>query len=261
MHLTLLQNYLWALGTALKLSLCVLAWYRRLYRRLPFFFLYVVLLVAEVLVVWSAYRLWGYTSRVAWYTYWFAVAALLVARGFVVAELCRASLHAYPAIWSLLRKALSLIAVIVTAAAAIVAYQNKIPIAAFILTAERGLEISILVILVAMIGLAVRYEITPAPLERDIILGLALYSTFQVLNDSFMNQWMAPHFQWWNSARILAFDVALLLWISALRHPIPPPERPALLSAELSQHLLGDLLARMRAAIEELKRSGKPPRK
>jgi len=96
---------------------------------------------------------------------------------------------------------------------------------------------------------------------RNIIVGLALYSTFQVLNDSFMNQWMARHFLWWNSARILAFDVALLLWISALRHPIPPPERPALLSAELSQHLLGDLLARMRAAIEELKRSGKPPRK
>jgi hypothetical protein len=260
MHLTQLENYLWAIGTALKIVLCVLASYRRLYRRLPFFFVYVVLLVAEVLVVWSAYRLWGYTSRMAWYTYWCAVGVLLVARGFVVAELCRTSLRDYPAIWSLLRKALGFTAVIVLAAAAIAAYQNKIPIAAFILTAERGLEISILVILVAMIGLAVPYHIALAPLERDITLGLALYSIFQVLNDSFMNQWMAPHFLWWNSTRILAFDAALLLWIFALRQPIPPPTRPVLLSAEASHHLLGGLLARMRAAIEELKQSGKPPR-
>jgi hypothetical protein len=258
MHLTVLENYLWALGTALKVSLCVLAWFRRLYRRLPFFFLYIVLLVAEVLVVWLAYRVWGYTSRVAWYTYWWAVGVLLVARGFVVGELCWASLRDYPAIWALLRRALGVIALIVLGAAAIAAYQKKIPIAAFILTAERGLEISILVILVAMIGLAVRYEITPASLERDIILGLALYSTFQVLNDSFMNQWMAPHFLWWNSARVLAFDVALLLWVVALRRPIPPPARPILLSTEVSRHLSADLLARMRAAIDELNRSGKP---
>ena len=258
MHLTQLENYLWALGTALKVLLCALAWYRRLYRRLPFFFLYVFLLVAEVLVVWSVYRLSGYTSRLAWYTYWYAVGILLAARGFVVAELCRATLRDYPAIWSLLRKALGFIAVIVTVTAAIVAYQNKIPIAAFILTAERGLEISILVILVTMIGLAVRYDLAPARLERDIILGLALYSTFQVLNDSFMNQWMAPHFLWWNSIRILTFDVALLLWIFALRRPIPPPDRPILLSTDVSQHLLGDLLARMRETIEKLKQSGKP---
>jgi hypothetical protein len=261
MHLTQLENYLWAIGTALKVFLCVLAWHRRLYRRLPFFFVYVVLLVAEVLVVWSAYRLWGYTSGVAWYTYWCAVGALLVTRGFVVAELCRASLRDYPAIWSLLRKGLGLIAVIVLAAASFAAYQSKIPIAAFIVTAERGLEISILVILVAMIGLAVRYDIAPAPLERDIILGLAVYSTFQVLNDSFINQWMAPHFLWWNSTRILAFDAALLLWIFALRKPIPPTDRPVLLSADGSQHLLGGLLARMRAAIEELKHPGNPRRK
>jgi hypothetical protein len=232
-----------------------------LYRRLPFFFLYIVLLVVEVSVVWSAYRLWGYTSRAAWYTYWCSVAVLLLARGLVVAELCSASLRNYPAIWFLLRRVLVFIAVVVLAAAAIAAFQNKIPIAAFILTAERGLEISILVILVAMIGLAVRYDIAPAPLERNIILGLALYSTFQVWNDSFMEQWMSRHFLWWNSTRILAFDAALLLWLVALRKPIPPPERPVLLSPGVSQHLLGDLLTRMQEAIEELKRSGKPPRK
>ena len=260
MHLTPLENYLWALGTALKVSLCVLAWYRRLYRQLPFFFLYVVLLVAEVLMIWSVYRLWGYTSPVAWYAYWYAVGTLLVARGFVVAELCRATLRDYPAIWVLLRGVLGIITVIVLGAAAIVAGSNKIPIAAFILTAERGLEISILVILVAMTALAVRYDIAPDHLERDLVLGLALYSTFQVLNDSFMDQWMAPHFLWWNSTRIVAFDVALLLWIFALRRPIASPDRPVLLSGEVSRHILGGLLARMRAAIEELKQPDKPPR-
>jgi hypothetical protein len=261
MHLSLVENILWAFGTALKVVLCILVFYRRLYTRLAFFFIYVCLLVAEVTVVWSGYRMWGYDSRAGWYTYWLSVGVLLLARGLVVAELCWTSFRNYPAIWSFLRYLLALIAVIVLACAAVAAYQNKWPVAAFVMTSERGLEISILVVLVAMLGLAVRYEIAPAPLERNITVGLGLYSTFQVLNDSFMDQWMTPHFGWWNSTRVLVFDAALLVWIVALWKPIPPPERPTLLSTDVSQHFLQHLRVRIRQATEELKKFGKSSRK
>jgi hypothetical protein len=262
MHLSLVENILWAFGTALKVLLCILVFYRHLYRRLPFFSIYVALLIAEVGVVWSAYRVWAYGSRFAWYVYWYSVGALLLARGSVVAELCAASLRNYPAIWSLVRNLLLFVAVVVLACAVIAAYQNKTPVSAFVLTAERGLEISILIILVAMLGFGVSYDVALCPLERNIVLGLGVYSTFQVLNDSFVDQWMTPHFHWWNSARVIAFDAALLLWLVPLRKPLPAPAHPhVLLNEEVARHLLRQLLARMREVIEELKRLSKSGRK
>jgi hypothetical protein len=262
MHLTLVENLLWAFGTALKVLLCILVFYRHLYRRLPFFSIYVALLVAKVVVVWSVYRLWGYNSRFAWYTAWCAIGVLLLARGLVVAELCWTNLANYPAIWSLVRKLLVFVAVVVLAYAATTAYYNKTPVSAFILTAERGSEISILVILVAMLGLGIRYKVALGLLERNIVLGLGLYSAFQVVNDSFVDQWMAPHFHWWNSTRIVAFDAALLMWLVPLRKALPHPGHAhVLLTEQVARHLLRQLLDRMREVTEELKKLGKSARK
>jgi hypothetical protein len=254
MHLSQLEIILWAFGTALKLLLCILAFHRHLYRRLPFFFVYVNLLVAEVAVVWSVYRVAGYSSRLAWFTYWSSVGILLLARGLVVAELCWTSLRNYPAIWILVRNLLLFIATVVLAWAVVVAFQNRSFIAAFILTAERGLEISILIILVAMIGFGLRYDVELPLLDRNIVLGLGVYSAFQVVNDSFVNQWVTPHFHWWNSARVIAFDAALLFWIAALRKPIPPRQPPVLLNGGDARLVRGRLFARMREVTEELKK-------
>src|SRR5882724_13322166 len=112
MQLTLSENLLWGLGIGLKFLLSALVFYRRLYRRLPFFSFYAVLLVVEVTVVWWVYREWGYRSFPAWYTYWYASGVVLPARALVVAELCWTSLGTYPAIWPLVRKILIIIAVV-----------------------------------------------------------------------------------------------------------------------------------------------------
>lgn len=255
MHLTLSENVLWALGAGLKVVLCALVFYRRLYRRLPFFSLYAALLIAKSAVVWFVYREWGYVSHAAFYTYWYASLVVLLARALVVAELCWLSLQNYPFIWSLGRKFLSLIAFLVLASAMVMSFKNRSPLATFVLTAERGLEIAFAVELVALLGFSTWYGVLLGNVERSIAVGLGLYSCFQVINDTFMDRWLSRYFHWWVSARVVAFDLAMLAWIIPLRRPLPPPEPgPTLISESVAIRLLREVLAQMRAAAEEMKR-------
>jgi hypothetical protein len=256
MALTPLENLLWWAGIGLKVLLCALVFYRRLYRRLPFFSLYAVLLVVEVTLVWFVYREWGYTSLPAWYTYWFASVVVLLARALVVAELCWTSLGTHPAIWPLVRKILILIAVVALGYAAVTAFRtSSSPLATFALSSEQALEISFAFVLVALAGFGARYMAVLKPVERNIVIGLGAYSCFQVINNTFMQQWMNRYFHWWVSVRVVAFDIAMLVWIVPLRKALPEtePER-TLISEGTARRLLRELLVQMREITEELKR-------
>jgi hypothetical protein len=89
-----------------------------------------------------------------------------------------------------------------------------------------------------------------------------MYSAFQVVNDSFMSHWMTRYFHWWNSTRVISFDIALIIWIIPLRKALPPPSNtPLLLPEEVAQQMLREILDRMREVADELKRVGKSIRK
>ena len=256
MHLTLSESLLWGLGIGLKFLLCALVFYRRLYKRLPLFSLYAVFLIVEVSVVWWVYREWGYRSIPAWYTYWFASGVVLLTRALVVAELCWTSLGTYPAIWPLVRKILMFIAVVALGYAAVTAFRtSSSPLATFVLSSERALEISFAFILVALVAFGARYMAVLGPVERNIVIGLGAYSCFQVINNTFMQQWMSRYFHWWVSVRVVAFDIAMLVWIAPLQKALPQaePKRP-LISESVAVRLLQELLAQMREITEELKR-------
>jgi hypothetical protein len=239
-----------------------LAFYRHLYRRLPFFTLYLALLPAKAAVVWLAYQQWGYTSSAAWYAYWCAEVVVFGARGLVIAELCWVSLRKYPGLWSFTRRGLIIVALVLLSSAAIAATQSTHRLVAFVLAVERGLELASSVILILLFAISVRYRVWLEPMERNIVLGLALYSTVEMLNSTFMTPRLAPYFPWWESVRVGCFDVGLVLWLLPLLRPLPvPAPAPALLSKEATGHLLHRLLERMRELAAELKRVGKAIRK
>jgi hypothetical protein len=254
-HLNIVENLLWGIGAALKGSLCALVFYRRLYRRLPFFTLYASLLAAEVAFVWFAYRTWGYTSRAGWYAYWLALGIVLTARGLVIAELCSVCLKNYAGLWSLARRLLLLAALVLLASASFTAVLNGYRIDTFVLAAERGLELAAAVTLILLYAISVRYKVWLEPLDRSILLGLALYSIFQMLNRTFMSRLMTPYFPWWESVRIGCFDIAMLMWLYPLRKPLPAAfGAPVLLSERVALDLLHQLLEGMRELTNELKR-------
>jgi hypothetical protein len=261
-HFPLLENLLWGFGTALKVLLCFLVFYRRLYRRLPLFTIYAALLPVEVAGVWWAYHVWGYRSLPAWYAYWSALGVVLFARGLVIAELCRTTLKVYAGLWSFAQKLLALSAAVLLVWAAIAAARNTHWIVGLVLTTERGLELAASVILVSLFAITIRYKVWIEPLERNILLGLALYSTFQMLNSTFMTQRMTPFFPWWESVRVGCFDAAMVVWLIPLLRPLPAPApRPPLISEQTAGDLLRRLLNKMRELANELKQAGKTVRK
>jgi hypothetical protein len=134
------------------------------------------------------------------------------------------------------------------------AVRNTSPVIAFLLTAERSLDFGIVVILFALLLLRRRYDLWLRGVERNVLLGFALYSTFQTVNDAFMQKWMMRYFRWWVSASVVSFEITMLIWIATLLRPLPPAPQPILFSKEESVTLLTQILERMRRIAEEMKR-------
>jgi hypothetical protein len=254
-NLSTFQNYLWIAETTLTFVLFALAFARGLHRRLPLFAAYVALLVAETVAVRWTYHHWGYTSPEFRYVYWSSLGVVLLARTLAVAELCWRSLRSSPGVWVITRRWLALLALALFIFALVVSARNNSPVIAFLLTAERSLDFGIVVILFALLRLGRRYDIRFGSVERNLLLGFAVYSTFQTVNDAFMQKWMMRYFHWWVSASVASFEAALLIWIVPLLRPLPPPTSPpTLLSKEESATLLTEILERMRRIAEEMKR-------
>ncbi|PYT73711.1 MAG: hypothetical protein DMG39_05825 [Acidobacteria bacterium] len=255
MNLSPFQNFIWIAGTVLKLLLCVLVFARGLHRRLPLFSLYIALLLPEAVGVHWVYRHWGYTSQAAKYFYWMSLGIVLCARALAVAELCWRSLRDSPAVWGTVRKPLVLLASALLVYAAVSAASNRSPMIAFTLAVERSLDFGIVVILAALAGLGVRYKVWLGQTEKKVVLGFAVYSAFQVVNDALMEKWMMQYFRWWVSASVISFDAALLIWIVPLLRPLPPlTPPPTLFSQEESTAILAQILEQLRRIVQETKR-------
>jgi hypothetical protein len=254
-NLSPFQNILWIAETALTFVLFALVFARGLHRRLPLFGTYVALLVVETVAVHWTYHHWGYTSAAARYVYWSSLGVVLFARVLAVAELCWRSLRSSPAVWTITRRWLALLALGLLIYALIGAARNNSPAIAFLLTAERSLDFGIVVIVFVLLCLRRRYDVWLGGVERNVLFGFALYSTFQTVNDAFMQKWMMRYFHWWVSASVVSFEAALLIWIVPLLRPLPPPAPPpTLFSKEESVTLLTQILERMRRIAEEMKR-------
>ena len=254
MNLTPFQNTLWIAETALTFVLFALVFARGLHRRLPLFAAYVALLVVETVAVHWTYHHWGYTSSEARYVYWSSLGIVLLARMLAVAELCWRSLRSSPAVWTITRSWLVLLALALVLYALVGALRNSSPVIAFLLTAERSLDFGIVVILFALLLLRRRYDVWLGGVERNVLFGFALYSTFQTVNDAFMQKWMMRYFHWWVSASVVSFEVTMLIWIAPLLRPLRPAPQPTLFSKEESVTLLTQILERMRRIAEEMKR-------
>jgi hypothetical protein len=257
-NLSSFQNFIWIVGTALKLVLCALVFVRGLHRRLPLFGLYVALVVVDDVALRWTYHHFGYTSPAARLEYWSSLGVVLFARALAVAELCWRGLRNSPAVWSIARRALAFLAFAMLVYAVTAAAKNSSPVITFLLTVERSLDFGIAVILVALLRLGLRYEVWLGGIERKVLLGFSVFSTFQIVNNTFMKQWMMKYFSWWVSASVVSFEVAMLIWIAPLLRPLPsmkPP--PTLFSEEESVSMLKQALERMRRTAEEMKRAAR----
>lgn len=259
MHLILSDYLLAGVNTLLEAALCVFIVRRGLYRRLPLFSAYVVWVLACTTLLWWTYRVLGYGSRAAWYIAYTTQGISLLARGLAVAELCWRNLRAYRGIWALAWRLLCAIALLLLCNAALDAQGNSAWIGPFVITAERSLELAVVGILVLLLGICRYYRILLEPVQRMIALGMGFYSTVQVLNNSFVREWLtqyfhlSPYFHWWNAIRLTSFQVALVIWLLALRKRLPETApAPTLLPQSVYDELSPEVNYRLRGLNERL---------
>ncbi len=253
MQLSSSDHLLWGVGTLLEVVLCVFIIRRGLYRRLPFFSAYPALVLTSAALLWWAYRVLGYGSPASLYIAWTTQGMMLLSRGLAVAELCWSSLRAYRGIWALTWRLLAALALALVVHAGLSAAGNRSWIAPFVLTAERGLELAAVGILVLLLAVCRYYEIRLEPVQKMILLGLGFYSAIQVLNNSFMREWLTQYFHWWNGIRLASFQVALVIWLLALRKPLPAvAPAPALLPQEVYDELAPQVNYRLRLLNQRL---------
>ncbi len=253
MQLTASDQALWGVGTLIEVVLCVLIVRRGLYRRLPFFSGYLALILACGALNRWAYHKWGYSSWTAWYFAWITQGVALLARGLAVAELCWSSLRAYRGIWALAWRLLLGIAVLLLLSATVDARGSTRWIVGFMLTAERGLELAAAVILLSLLLISGYYRIRLEPAQRMIVLGLCFYSSVQVLNNSFVREWLTQYIPWWNGVHLVSFQVALVIWWLALRKPLPTvAPAPALLPQKVYDKFSPQVNYRLRVLNQRL---------
>ncbi len=253
MLLTVPSYLLWGATTLLELILFILAVRRRLYLRLPFFTGYLALVLGRDTLLWWAYHTLGSGSRSVWYIAYITQGVMLLARGAAVAEVCCSSLRAYRGIWALTWRLLFGVALLLLLYAGLDAYGHAPWISSFLLVIERGLELAAAALLLSLLIISVYYGVRLGPVHKMVAVGLCFYSGIQVLNNTFMRQWLVQYFHWWNGIRVSSFLVALLIWLLALRKPLPArAPAPVLLPQNVYDELSPQVNYRVRVLNERL---------
>lgn len=247
MNPALLANLRWAASFILELAVFSLAVRRKILRDMPFFSIYLGLLVASEVIRWLVFRVTTLDSRASFDTYWTTQALLVCFRALVVYEICKLLLRPYKGIWRMCQPVLFAVAAILIADAAVVARESAHQAATAILTAERGLEIAALAILLLGLAFCKYYGLR---IERYLLwigLGLGFYSAVQVANNTFMQQGLGWYFSVWENLRLISFNVATACWFVALLKPVPTaqPAR-ALMTRERYETLAPRVTARLR---------------
>lgn len=238
------EKVLWGVTFFLNAGLIALLVYRKNYRVLPFFFLYVFLNFLEAIVLFGTYQAWGFFSRKGFQIAWSAQGLVSLARAGAVAEICYLVLAKFRGVWRLawrlLSAAAALLVALYTAATARGSWQFAI------VNLDRGLELLIATVIVLLFAFVRYYEVDVQSSIRTLAIGFFLYSDFRVLNDSILEQLWRTYTPLWNRLGTLTFLASLLLWGWALSHkleqtalepPLLPEEHYHSLSLAINSHL------------------------
>ncbi len=244
---------IWVFATALEVLACSLAIHRGLWRRLPIFTGYLTLLVVNECIWWPAYHLLDLHAKFTFTIYWSLQAALLIARGAVIAEICWRLLRDYSGIWRIAREALLIVGTVLVLLA-VPRWNQKGPrLTLMVLSGERGLEFAVVVIMLVGLAFCRYYRIRierPIPL---ILWGLCLYSAVQIVNNGLLEVWRSNYFTRWNDIRGATFQVATVLWCAALWKPLPETQsQPALLKPDVYLQVSPEMNHRLRELNQKL---------
>ncbi len=248
MGFSLFESVRWAATAFIEVVVLTLALRQKLFQRLPVFTVYLCVLVANEVILFLTYRFTGITSFTSFYVYWTMQAIQVSARALVVYEICRELLSPYAGVWRLSRPLLILLGLTLAGSAVTTARRQVHPISATTLMAERGLEFTILGILIFGLIFCRYYGVRIDRYLAWVALGLGFYSAVQVANDTFLSEWLThARFPIWEGLRNVSFNIATIFWFVALWKPLPARQpAPVLLGQGEYDRLAPQMTLRLR---------------
>lgn len=245
-----LNDVLWGLTFLLNVGLVVVLASSKNHRVFPFFSAYILLNLFQGIILFEAYRHWGFLSSEAKEIAWSAQGLVALLRAIAVAEICYLVLAKFSGIWSLAWRLL------VGSAALVALYTwaaSRGGLQFAILNLDRGLELVMAAVIVVMLVFSRYYEVAVPQAIRTLAIGFFLYSGFRVLDDSLLERWWGAFAPLWNLLGAVTFLASLLIWVWALRlaqqHTM---SEPALLPKDHYQSLSPAINARLKNLNERL---------
>ena len=247
---------MWAVNTATGVLVLVLLLARKNFRAYPAFTFYIFVNLAQAILLFIAYRRWGFSSSSSWLFAWGTQIVVACARALAVVEVGGHFLSRYPGIWALARRLLLGCAGLVLLYSGLAGrHQWKLALP----SADRGLELSIAAVIVILFLFARYYEVQPDSTDRSLAIGFFLYSCFFALNDTILERYLQDYARLWNILATLAFLTSLLLWSWALRRTrTAAATEQSLLPVDVYQSFAPQINLRLRTLNDQLGKIWKP---
>lgn len=247
MAFSYLDWFYWIAAASLETIVFALAIRRKLFQRLPFFTAYLGLLLANDFGLWFVYKLAGFRSLISFDSYWTIEALLVIARALAVYNISQWLLHSYAGVWRLAKPFLGAIAAVLVLGATFATPDSEHRIETTILTADRGLELVVVGVLLVGLAFCRYYGVRIERYIGLIALGLGFYSAVQVANNTFLQRWVHSYFPMWADLRHASFNIATGCWLVALLRPLPAEQpTPILLASSEYDSLTPQVTARLR---------------
>jgi hypothetical protein len=214
-----------------------------------------------MVVVWAVYEVFGFNSRVAYYTYWCSILIYAAVRSLTIVELCRYGLRAYQGIWALISRILGILTIFLLTRAAVDAWGQPKKFAIYAMTLDRDLAFASIVIVAALLLLRYYYGIALEPFQRAVSIGICIICAVDVIGNTILRNLFTGYlYSWflstqkafwpqidsqvhhvndlWSTVHLLFFMFSVGIWCFALRKPLPArQERPVLLPSEVYRDL------------------------
>ena len=215
---------LWVISVAIQVLVCGVLFFKGNYRRLPIFTAYVLSNVCQAAALYVTYNIYGFRTDTAIAIGWSSQGATQLLRVLATTEVIRLILRPYRGIWSLGWRVLAMAFGAVFSVTLIDSRRSPLWTIAL---ADRGFHLAFGIALVACLLLVHYYQVPIHPVYKTLLGGFCFYSCTAVMANTVGRilylKGNGDFGMGWQLVTMGAYMSVLLVWLMALRTPLPQP--------------------------------------
>ena len=221
--------WLWACSVLAQLLVMALLFLKGSSRKLPYFTAYVGLNICQAgFLVFVYSHLWSQPATADTLA-WTSEFPTLVAQALATVEILEITLRPYQGIWGLGWRALTVTSGIVVLLVVLAARGHWGSARWFQL--DRGYHLTFASALIACLLLVRYYSIPVPPAYKMMLGGFCFYSCTEIVVNTLLQAYFRKdfflHAAAWQLLTMSSFVIALVVWATALRKPLPVEDRQA----------------------------------